>query len=149
MNSQEIVKEFLTLKGWEKLNTAQLIALDEGILNLDENFVIIAPTATGKTGMAEMAMLQKLSQNSRVAYLVPMHSLISSKEIEFSYLIEKKGYSIFTDKRAKTKFKDANIVIDTFESFYRRTLNRPDWINDFGLIIIDEFHVLYDNRVKS
>jgi len=144
VNSQEIIKEFLTLKGWEKLNTAQLMAVDDGILNLDENFVIIAPTATGKTGMAEMAMLQTLFQNSRVAYLVPMQSLISSKTSEFSYLKDKKGYSIFPDKIDKTRFNNADIVIDTFESFYRITLNRPDWINDFGIIIIDEFHVLYD-----
>jgi len=50
------------------------------------NFVVIAPTASGKTCVAELAMLQTLKSSRRAAYLVPLASIVNEKKEEFSYL---------------------------------------------------------------
>jgi len=103
---------------------------------------VTAPTASGKTGVAELAMLQALQSNQRIVYLVPLKVLVSEKEKNFDSL--SKMYKI---AGARTQLKDwisANIVITTFELFYRTVLTAPGVIENFGLAIIDEFHILYD-----
>lgn len=138
--SEQIVKELLLIKGWPDLYPAQKIAYENGLLDTLSNFVVIAPTASGKTGIAEMAMLQMLKEGRRVAYLVPLYSLINDKVREFKYL--KSKYSIYPDN--DVDFGSADIVITTFEFFYRNALLRPDIVETFSLVIVDEFHVLYD-----
>ncbi|MHA1360761.1 MAG: DEAD/DEAH box helicase [Candidatus Helarchaeota archaeon] len=137
---EQIVKELLGIKGWPELYPAQKLAYNSGLLDTSSNFVIISPTASGKTGIAEMAMLQMLKKGRRVAYLVPLYSLINDKIREFEYL--KKYYTIFPND--DSDFGSADIVITTFENFYRKALLRPDIIENFGLVVVDEFHVLYD-----
>lgn len=139
---EEIVKEWLNIKGWKELYPAQQIALDKGLLETSSNFVVIVPTASGKTGVAEMAFLQMLKQGRRVAYLVPIHSLINEKRSEFDYLSGE--FKIYPDEDKGIDFSSADLLIMTFELFYRNALLRPDIVDTFGLIIIDEFHILYD-----
>ena len=58
----EIVEELLRLKGWSELFEVQQLAIDNGLLDNSSNLVIIAPTASGKTGIAELAMLKRLEE---------------------------------------------------------------------------------------
>jgi len=141
MEEQEIIAELCQIKGWPELNGTQKIAVDKGLLTTKNNLVVIAPTSSGKTGIAELAYIQVLKEKGRVAYLVPSASLISSKKSEFDYLSSR--YNIYPDDK-KTTFGNADLVISTFEAFYRTTLQRPDLLSNFLLIVIDEFHVLYD-----
>jgi len=91
--SDELVKEWLQLKGWKKLYITQKLAIDEGLLESEDNFVIIAPTASGKTGVAELAMLKALHSGQHIVYLVPLKALISEKEKNFA------GFSKMCKKR--------------------------------------------------
>jgi len=126
------------LKGIKKLWPAQERAIEQGLLETTENFVIVAPTSAGKTFAAELAMFQTLRQGKRVLYLLPMQAMISEKAREFSYLVP--HYSISDGPKGDK----ADVVISTFEAFYRTTLLNPSAARAFGLAIIDEFHVLYD-----
>jgi len=141
IGKEDIVKELLTLKGWEKLNITEQKAFDEGLLDSNRNFVVVAPTASGKTGVAELAMLQTLKAGGRIAYLVPMKPLISDKERELLYLKQNRIAGIDAMPR---DWDAANIVITTFELFYRTALTARHHVEGFKLVVSDELHVLYD-----
>ena len=140
ITTDKIVDELLELKGWKELNITQTMALEEGLLDSKDNFVVIAPTASGKTGVAQLAMLQLLSSGGRVVYLVPMTPLISEKEKDFEVFSKK----IAGAKSSTADWNGSEIVITTFESFYKTALISRHRAEGFSLAIIDEFHVLYD-----
>ena len=136
-----IITEFCELKQWKKgLNEIQSYCVDHGLLTSTENLVVIAPTSTGKTGIAELAIYQELKNGLNACYLVPSLALINSKRAEFTYL--DKDFQVYP--KEGLKYEEANLAIDTFETFYRRTLKKPELLRRFSLIIVDEFHFLYD-----
>ncbi|HIE55909.1 MAG TPA: hypothetical protein EYP90_12165, partial [Chromatiaceae bacterium] len=51
----EIIKDGLKAKGYNKLTPPQYEALRRGLLNF-KNIVVVAPTASGKTLIAEIAL---------------------------------------------------------------------------------------------
>jgi len=138
----KIIECILKLKDWKNLNQVQKIAVKEGILDKKNNFVIIAPTASGKTGIAEMAILQELQNKGKAIYTVPSHALIHDKLKDFTYLADdfkvKEGDSSFS------RWARSDLIITTFELLYRACLRNKDFLDDFGLVIVDEFHILYD-----
>lgn len=140
--SDELVQEWLQLKGWKELYITQEKAIDAGLLKSSENFVVIAPTASGKTGVAELAMLQALRSDKRIVYLVPLKALISQKEKDFNSLSQM--YKIAGARKQIKDWISENVVITTFELFYRTLLTAPDIVKNFSLAIVDEFHILYD-----
>lgn len=138
----EIVKRFLGLKGWEKLNKVQQKAVNKGILDPENNFVVVAPTASGKTGIAEIAMLQELEKNGKVIYAVPSHALIDDKLTDFKYLSD--FYKLEEGTSSYSQWTKVDLIITTFELLYRGCLRSKHLLDDFGLVVVDEFHILYD-----
>ncbi len=142
MNSQEIVSELLSLKGHKDLRDPQQLAVDNGLLETNQNFIIISPTSSGKTFTAELAMYQTLKNGGKVLYLVPSPTLEKEKIDDFQYLA-KKGYTICRTKD-ENSWTQADILVLTFESFFINILMSPVKVQRFSLAIIDEFHILYD-----
>jgi helicase len=137
-----IVDNWLKIKSWKEPNAAQKIALENGLLSTDNNLVIIAPTASGKTGIAELATLQTIENSKRVLYLVPLKALVSEKEKDFKKLLPSCKVAGANDN--PNNWDKADVVISTFEVFYRTALTKPDYVRNFSLAIVDEFHLLYD-----
>lgn len=54
-------------------------SLSQGIAESTKNFVIVAPTGSGKTWAAAFAMWKVLKEKGKVLYLVPTAALIHSK----------------------------------------------------------------------
>lgn len=136
----EVVGKLLKLKKWDKLNETQQISIDQGLLGTNSNFVLIAPTSSGKTGVAQLAMLQALEKRQRIIYLVPMKPLINEKTKDFKDLFD----NIAGIDSSPTEWDKADIVITTFETFYKTALTQTSHAQGFGLAIVDEFHLLYD-----
>ncbi len=132
----------MSVKNITELWDSQKRALEAGLLLKNDNFVIIAPTASGKTLNAEFAMLQTLRRDGKCVYLVPLSVLKTEKQKEFSYLQDVWGYKI----TAKGDWKNSDIVITTFESFHKAALLNPASTAIFDLAIVDEFHILYDQN---
>jgi helicase len=139
----ETIEKFLKLKKFEKLNEIQEKAVKEGILERKGNFVVIAPTGSGKTGIAELAILKELDNKCKVIYAVPSHALINDKLIDFAYLAD--SFKISEGGRRYGQWKKNDLVVTTFELVYRACLLFKGFLDDFGLVVVDEFHVLYDN----
>ena len=141
-DEKTIVEGLMKIKGITELWDSQREALETGLLSTGRSFVIIAPTASGKTLNAEFAMLQTLRRNGRCLYLVPLTVLQTEKGEEFSYLRDLGNYRIST----KGEWKDAHVVITTFENFYKAALLNRSIVENFNTAIVDEFHILYDQN---
>ena len=140
---EDTISELLELKGYDSLRPPQEKAVERGLLENTRNYIIIAPTSTGKTFTAELAMYETLKSGGRVLYLVPSKALVTEKISDFKYLEEKKDYYV-TDTRGADAWDTAHILVTTFERFFFETLKNPVRTQGFNLAIIDEFHVLYD-----
>ena len=83
MEAKELIKTALELAGYSKLNPVQQKAVKQGLLE-GKNLVVAAPTASGKTFVAELAALNTiLNQKRKAVYLVPLVALASEKYQEF------------------------------------------------------------------
>ena len=138
----EIIGKLLKFKNWQELNEVQKKAVDEGVLGRKDNFVIVAPTASGKTGIAELVILQELENKNKVIYAVPSHALINDKLGDFQYL--SKDYKVKEGRSRYSQWAKADLIVTTFELLYRACLISKRFLDDFSLVVVDEFHILYD-----
>ena len=75
--------EFLKSQGFEKLYPPQVDSVKSGLLD-GKNILVSAPTASGKTLIAMLAMFSYLSKNNgKVVYLSPLRALAAEKFTEF------------------------------------------------------------------
>jgi len=140
MTAKEVVDQLLKMENWEKLNKTQQLAVEQGLLETRDNFVVIAPTSSGKTGIALLAGLQTLDAGQKIVYLVPMKSLASEKEEDLKTISQ----NVAGFDSSPKDWEEATALVTTFESFYKSILVSPSYAKQFGLAIIDEFQVLYD-----
>jgi len=75
--------EFLKSQGFEKLYPPQADSVESGLLD-GKSILVSAPTASGKTLIAMLAMISYLSKNNgKVIYLSPLRALAAEKFTEF------------------------------------------------------------------
>ena len=76
------VADLLGEAGIESLYPPQAAAVEAGLLD-GESVVASVPTASGKTLIAELAMLSALERGGTALYVVPLRALASEKKTEF------------------------------------------------------------------
>ena len=81
-HDDDAVKKVLEACGFSGLNPVQELALKAGVLD-GNNLVVAAPTASGKTLVAEIAMLKAVFSGKKALYIVPLKALASEKYNEF------------------------------------------------------------------
>ncbi len=89
----EVIPEFADAFGFEQFNRMQCEALP-GILDTDANVVASAPTASGKTALAELAICRTLQAGGTALFIAPMRALTNEKESEWDRF-EQLGYSVY------------------------------------------------------
>ena len=81
LDSQSI--NFLHSEGFTELYEPQEYSVDAGILN-EKSILVSAPTASGKTLIAMLAMLAHIPKyRSKIVYLSPLRALAAEKFNEF------------------------------------------------------------------
>ena len=127
----------------------QLEAITAGLLS-DKNFVVSVPTATGKTLLAELSIIEffKSNKDKKIIYLSPLRALSSEKFNDFRYL---KGYGIKVQistgdfDKVDINWDRTNLLITTNEkldSLIRS--NSEKFQQEIGLVIVDECHLIDD-----
>ncbi|ELK56075.1 ski2-like helicase, partial [Haloferax sp. BAB-2207] len=76
------VPEALRDEGIEELYPPQAEAVEAGLTD-GESLVAAVPTASGKTLIAELAMLSSVARGGKALYIVPLRALASEKKAEF------------------------------------------------------------------
>ena len=143
--------EFLKKEGYSELYPPQQDSIDSGLLD-GENVLVSAPTASGKTLIAIIAMINYLSKNKgKIVYLSPLRALAAEKFSEF-----KKLESIDFGRKIRTQIstgdyesvdkglEKSDVLILTNEKMDSIIRHGPDWIEDIGLVIADEVHLIGD-----
>lgn len=134
----EIIEEIMSAHGYGSLKKTQQLAFNNGILSRG-NHLLVAETGNGKTLCAEAVAKKQLEQGGRVAYVVPSRQLVRAKK---ESLCEwgNNEYQIRSDSRA---YESADIVVATFDSFYRAILRNRGSVRSIDLAILDDFHEIY------
>jgi helicase len=142
-------KDALLASGIKTLHPPQAEAIKAGILD-GNNVVLAVPTASGKTLMAELAMLKAIfEKGGRCLYIAPLKALASEKYREFqkkyAELGIKVGIAIGDLDSPSSHLKNYDIVIATAEKVDSLLRSRIDWlINNIAVVVFDEVHVIND-----
>ncbi|MFB6161483.1 MAG: ATP-dependent DNA helicase [Haloferacaceae archaeon] len=140
------VAERLVADGVEELYPPQAAAVERGLLD-GENLVASVPTASGKTLIAELAMLSSLERGGTALYIVPLRALASEKSAEFE-----RWEGLGVDVGVSTGNYDSDgewlatrdVVVATSEKVDSLVRNDAPWIDDLACVVADEVHLVDD-----
>jgi helicase len=140
----ERIKHDYIDEGITELNPPQRDAVDAGLLE-GEDMIVASPTASGKTFIAELAMVEKAVKEGKTAvYVVPLKALASEKYEDFSDRYEDLNVKISVGDLddAGEYLENADVVVVTSEKLDSMLRHNPSWIHEIGLVVIDEIHLL-------
>ena len=138
--------EHLREGGIESLYPPQAEAVGAGITE-GRSLVASIPTASGKTLIAQLAMLSAVERGGKALYIVPLRALASEKREEFS-AFEPYGVSIgvatgnYEDTGEWLAQKD--VIVATSEKVDSLVRNGAPWIDDLDCVVADEVHLVDD-----
>ena len=138
--------EHLREEDIESLYPPQAEAVDAGVAE-GQSLVAAVPTASGKTLIAQLAMLSAVDRGGTALYIVPLRALASEKREEFSSF-EADGVSIgvATGNYEDTGewLADKDIIVATSEKVDSLVRNGAPWIDDLDCVVADEVHLVDD-----
>ena len=155
MRVAEAVPEFADAFEFDEFNRMQREALP-ALLERGDNVVAAAPTASGKTALAELAICRTLADGGTALFLAPLRALTNEKERDWERF-EQLGYSVYvvTGERDLNprRAKRADILVMTPEKADSATRKhespRYAFIRDIDCCVIDEVHLLDSDRRGS
>jgi helicase len=132
--------------GFDELYPSQVEAAP---LACEGNSVVCAvPTASGKTLVAQMALLQQAMQGRKGIYIVPLRALASEKHRELEELAEPLGLNVrlaMGDLDGPTPdLGDFDVLVCTSEKADSLLRSRSHWLDKLGCVVADEVHLLHD-----
>lgn len=150
------IQDYIYRSGWKSLRAVQNAA-GEAIFNTDDNVLLTASTASGKTEAAFFPILTLLDENPSstvgVLYIAPLKALINDQFGRLNELCMDEGIAVTrwhgdasqTQKRRLLK-KPSGILQITPESLESLLINKHMEISslfgDLRFIVIDEIHSL-------
>ncbi len=127
---------------------SQLHVVDRIFANTDD-LVVALPTSAGKTRIAELCILRCLSQKRRVVYVTPLRALSAQTEriLEETFApLGARVSSLYGSMGANDldagALRLSDIVVATPEKLDFALRSEPTIIDDVGLIILDEGHMI-------
>ncbi|MFW9769946.1 MAG: DEAD/DEAH box helicase [Candidatus Thorarchaeota archaeon] len=152
MEELEINKKIIShlqKHGVSELFEPQQKAFETGVLK-EKNLVLAIPTSSGKTLVAEICMLKSiLDGRGKALYLVPLRSLAREKYADFKKYEElgiTTAMSVGDYDSPGRTLKDADIVVVTTERADSLVRNKTEWIEDIGIVVADEVHLINDSH---
>ncbi|KHN74055.1 Putative U5 small nuclear ribonucleoprotein helicase [Toxocara canis] len=149
-------------EGFKTLNRIQS-RLYESALKTDEHLLLCAPTGAGKTNVALLCILREISKHMnddgtvrvdefKCIYIAPMKSLVQEMVGNFTKRLA--SYKITVGEMTgdtqmnKEQFMQTQVIVCTPEKYdiVTRKGGERAYNQLVGLLIIDEIHLLHDNR---
>lgn len=138
------VINFYTGSGITQLYPPQEKAVEAGLLD-GKNILAAVPTASGKTMMAELAMLKSILNGGKCLYIVPLRALASEKYErfrEFEVMGVRCGISSGDLDSKDEWLGKKDIIVATSEKTDSLIRNGAPWMKDITVIVADEIHLL-------
>ena len=144
----EWLPDHLRESGIDSLYPPQAEAVEAGVTE-GENLVASIPTASGKTLIAELAMLASVARGGTALYIVPLRALASEKHAEFEQF-EQYGLDIgvstgnYESEGGWLAGKD--IIVATSEKVDSLVRNGAPWLEELTCVVADEVHLVDDGE---
>jgi helicase len=138
------VKQFYLDSGILELYPPQAEAVEKGLLE-GRNLLAAIPTASGKTLLAELAMLKSIMAGGKALYIVPLRALASEKFRrfrEFSELGIKVGISTGDYDLRDEGLGVNDIIVATSEKTDSLLRNETVWMQEISVVVADEVHLI-------
>uniref|UniRef100_A0A672JNL1 Helicase ATP-binding domain-containing protein n=1 Tax=Salarias fasciatus TaxID=181472 RepID=A0A672JNL1_SALFA len=149
-------------EGFKTLNRIQS-KLFKTTMETDENLLVCAPTGAGKTNVALMAMLREIGKHInidgtinvddfKIIYIAPMRSLVQEMVGSFGKRLASYGIIVSEltgdHQLCKEEINATQIIVCTPEKWdiITRKGGERTYTQLVRLIIIDEIHLLHDDR---
>ena len=149
------VIDLLAKEGLDELYPPQQHAIEAGVLS-GKNLVLASPTASGKTLVAELCILQHiLEHRGKTIYLAPLRALASEKFKEFQrYSAIKKPNGDYVRAGISTGDYDSSdpwlgrydIILCTNEKADSLLRHKAPWMSELTLVVADEVHLLTEQN---
>ncbi|ENT9841901.1 TPA: DEAD/DEAH box helicase [Pseudomonas aeruginosa] len=114
-----------------------------------DDLVVALPTSAGKTRVAEIATLMTLSSVRRVLIVTPLRALSAQTERSFRKTFAPLGFSVSSlygvsglSAGDEDALRTREIIIATPEKLDFALRSDPSLIDDVGLIVLDEGHMI-------
>lgn len=152
-----------SFKGMPNLNRVQSEVFPSAF-GQNDNILLCAPTGAGKTNVAMLTILNEINKhfdeetktlnlnNFKIVYIAPMKALVQEMVNTFtrrlSYLDIKVAELTGDSQLTKQQIAETQIIVTTPEKWdvITRKANDRSYTNLVRLIIIDEIHLLHDDR---
>ena len=126
--------------------------INKGILNPGISSIITFPTGAGKTTLTELKIVSTLLCNKRIVYLVPTHALEYQVNLNLQRLVNRvvpivgnvDGEFVMTDDEDEDP-----IMVMTPEHCLTVTRTTPKKLENVGLVVFDEFHLVHGDATDT
>ncbi len=138
--------ELYASRGYRELYPPQAEAVERGLLD-GKSMLLAMPTASGKTLLAELAMLRAALAGQRSLYIGPLRALASEKYDSFQKFKElgvAVGISTGDLDKKDERLGRNQIIIATSEKADSLMRNGASWVRDLSVLVVDEIHLLND-----
>ena len=136
--------ELLKRRGINRLYPPQEEAVRKGLFSR-KNLVISIPTASGKTLIAELAMIYEIIRGGKCLYTVPLKALANEKFREFKKW-EDVGVEIAIStgdyESRDEELGDKDVIVTTSEKADSLLRNGAPWMGNVSLLVLDEIHLI-------
>lgn len=125
------------------------------VYHTDHNILVGAPTGSGKTMIAELAILRnvRLKPKAKAVYIAPLKALARERLIEWKEKLGKGLGLVVLELSGDVTpdimmLKRADVIIATPEKWdgITRSWKKRDYVTDVQLVVIDEIHLLGEDR---
>jgi len=117
--------------------------------NQSDNLVVSLPTSAGKTRIAELCILRCLTGGKRVMFITPLRALSAQTETTLQRTFGPLGKtisalygSIGVSGFDEDAIRERDIVVATPEKLDFALRNDPSLLDDVGLLVFDEGHMI-------
>ena len=130
-----------------ELRPSQEKAIGAGLLE-GSNLLVCTPTASGKTLIAEIALIKSIMENKgKGIYIVPLRALATEKFKEFKKKYEKLiriAVSIGNMDSTDSYLADYDLIFCTSEKLDSLIRHNSPWLKYIKTVVVDEIHLLND-----
>jgi len=146
LNLDQNIVEILKKQDITKLYPPQEKALPLVLKN--NNVVLSIPTASGKSLVAYLAIVNKLlKEPGKALYVVPLKALAREKYEELKFFEKlglKVGISTGDLDDSDPRLGRYDIIVCTSEKADSLLRHKVSWVNDVKVLVIDEIHLIND-----
>ena len=118
-------------------------------LDVEDHLVVSLPTSAGKTRIAELCILACLASRKRVVFVTPLRALSAQTEITLQRTFQPLGKTVSTlygsigvSDIDEEILGGQDIIVSTPEKLDFALRNDPNLLDDVGLIVLDEGHMI-------